>query len=289
MRHKSFSIGFFRVKGQSLFQEQVGGKSGQRQNAQLSPHRYRQGRHRARIPLLKDDAFSGKTGRTWIRKPPKPPSCSNDSREATVGKRKSCSRRKKNELLTPSASRHVDGTTIQGCYWIPALLSEEIPEPDGPPVRVRLLGERSSSLFRDTQGRIGLLDEHLCPIAGTSLFFSAATEDCGLRCIYPRLEITTIEGNGPRNARGAYRQPVKKQSSSYGVTLYRGRRVGINFHGSQEEKPVFPTYAGRRVRSSKFYIAQESLECKLSSSFGRRRRSSHLNTCIKVFKPDGAA
>ena len=26
-------------------------------------------------------------------------------------------------------------------YWIPALLSEEIPDPDGPPVRVRLLGE----------------------------------------------------------------------------------------------------------------------------------------------------
>lgn len=40
-------------------------------------------------------------------------------------------------------------------YWIPALLSEEIPKPDCPPVRVRILGEELVA-FRDSQGRIGL-------------------------------------------------------------------------------------------------------------------------------------
>jgi hypothetical protein len=29
-------------------------------------------------------------------------------------------------------------------YWMPALLAEELPEPDCPPVRVKLLGERCS-------------------------------------------------------------------------------------------------------------------------------------------------
>ena len=43
-------------------------------------------------------------------------------------------------------------------YWIPALLSWELGEPDGPPVRVKLLGEELVA-FRDTNGRIGLLDE----------------------------------------------------------------------------------------------------------------------------------
>ena len=66
-------------------------------------------------------------------------------------------------------------------YWIPALLSEEIPEPDSPPVRVRLLGEDLVA-FRDSQGRVGLLDEH-CAHRGTSLFFGR-NEECGLRCIY---------------------------------------------------------------------------------------------------------
>ena len=38
-------------------------------------------------------------------------------------------------------------------YWQPALLSEELPEPDGPPVRVRLLGENLLA-FRDTEGNV---------------------------------------------------------------------------------------------------------------------------------------
>ncbi|HUY07686.1 MAG TPA: hypothetical protein VMU99_10545, partial [Acidimicrobiales bacterium] len=36
-------------------------------------------------------------------------------------------------------------------YWIPACLSEEIFEPDGPPVRVRLLSEDLVA-FRDSSG-----------------------------------------------------------------------------------------------------------------------------------------
>src|SRR5919202_1628516 len=66
-------------------------------------------------------------------------------------------------------------------YWLPALLSEEIPEPDCPPVQVRLLGEELVA-FRDSQGRIGLLEEH-CLHRGTSLYYGR-NEACGLRCIY---------------------------------------------------------------------------------------------------------
>ena len=66
-------------------------------------------------------------------------------------------------------------------YWIPALLSNEIPEPDSAPVRVRLLDEDLVA-FRDSEGRVGLLDEH-CSHRGTSLFFGR-NEECGLRCIY---------------------------------------------------------------------------------------------------------
>ncbi len=66
-------------------------------------------------------------------------------------------------------------------YWVPAMLSSELPKPDCPPVRVVLLGERLIA-FRDSQGRVGLLD-HLCPHRGASLFF-ARSEECGLRCVY---------------------------------------------------------------------------------------------------------
>ena len=66
-------------------------------------------------------------------------------------------------------------------YWIPALLSEELPHADSDPVRVRLMGENLIA-FRDSDGRLGLLDE-FCPHRGVSLFF-ARNEECGLRCSY---------------------------------------------------------------------------------------------------------
>jgi phenylpropionate dioxygenase-like ring-hydroxylating dioxygenase large terminal subunit len=66
-------------------------------------------------------------------------------------------------------------------YWHPILYSYELPEADGPPVRVRLLCE-SLIAFRDSNGRIGLVEEH-CPHRGASLFFGR-NEDCGIRCIY---------------------------------------------------------------------------------------------------------
>ena len=46
-------------------------------------------------------------------------------------------------------------------YWVPVCLIEEVSEPDGRPVKARILGE-DLVVFRDTQGRVGILDEH-CP------------------------------------------------------------------------------------------------------------------------------
>jgi phthalate 4,5-dioxygenase len=66
-------------------------------------------------------------------------------------------------------------------YWIPTLLDWELPERDCPPVRVKLLGERLIA-FRDSEGRIGMIDE-FCAHRGVSLWFGR-NEECGLRCSY---------------------------------------------------------------------------------------------------------
>jgi phenylpropionate dioxygenase-like ring-hydroxylating dioxygenase large terminal subunit len=54
-------------------------------------------------------------------------------------------------------------------YWLPALLSSELPGRDSDPVRVVLLGEKLIA-FRDTNGQVGLIENH-CPHRGASLFF----------------------------------------------------------------------------------------------------------------------
>jgi phenylpropionate dioxygenase-like ring-hydroxylating dioxygenase large terminal subunit len=66
-------------------------------------------------------------------------------------------------------------------YWIPIALGTELPEPDCPQIRVRVLGEDLLA-FRDTSGAVGLIDE-FCAHRGVSLFFGR-NEECGVRCPY---------------------------------------------------------------------------------------------------------
>ena len=85
-----------------------------------------------------------------------------------------------NELLCRVGPGTAMGSLLRQ-YWIPALVGSELPAPDGPPVRVRLLGENLVA-FRATSGRVGLIQSH-CPHRGASLFFGR-NEDEGLRCVY---------------------------------------------------------------------------------------------------------
>src|SRR5579862_2260482 len=75
--------------------------------------------------------------------------------------------RDENQLLTGTAHDTPAGQYFRR-YWLPALLSSELPMPDCPPVRLRMMGEDLIA-FRDSQGRIGILDE-FCPHRLASLF-----------------------------------------------------------------------------------------------------------------------
>jgi phenylpropionate dioxygenase-like ring-hydroxylating dioxygenase large terminal subunit len=85
-----------------------------------------------------------------------------------------------NELLTQTGPGTSAGDLFRQ-YWLPALLAEELPENDAPPVRVKILSERLIA-FRDSEGRYGLIDE-FCAHRGVSLWFGRV-EECGLRCAY---------------------------------------------------------------------------------------------------------
>ena len=88
--------------------------------------------------------------------------------------------REENEYLTQTGPGAPMGDYMRR-FWTPFMLSNEIAEPDGPPVRVRVLGE-SLLAFRNSDGEVGLVDE-FCPHRRVSLFFGR-NEECGLRCVY---------------------------------------------------------------------------------------------------------
>ncbi len=85
-----------------------------------------------------------------------------------------------NEFLTRVGPGTPMGDLIRQ-YWIPALPSFELPAPDSPPKKVRLLGENLVA-FRNSDGEVGMVVES-CPHRGASLFFGR-NEEGGLRCVY---------------------------------------------------------------------------------------------------------
>src|SRR6195256_5812872 len=87
---------------------------------------------------------------------------------------------KENELLTRVGQGTPMGEFLRR-FWLPALLSDELPQADGDPIRTRVLGEDLIA-FRDSNGKVGLVSA-FCPHRRAPLFFGR-NEECGLRCVY---------------------------------------------------------------------------------------------------------
>jgi phthalate 4,5-dioxygenase len=67
---------------------------------------------------------------------------------------------KENELLTRVGPGTPMGNLLRR-FWLPALLSDELPEADGDPIRTRTLSEDLVA-FRDSNGNVGMVDAY-CP------------------------------------------------------------------------------------------------------------------------------
>ena len=72
-----------------------------------------------------------------------------------------------NVLLTRTGPGTAMGDVFRH-FWQPVALSAELAEPDGPPIRVRILGEDLRA-FRSTDGSIGVVSPR-CPHRGADLF-----------------------------------------------------------------------------------------------------------------------
>jgi phthalate 4,5-dioxygenase oxygenase subunit len=164
--------------------------------------------------------------------------------------------REENELITRVGPGTPMGDTMRR-YWIPALLSHEIPEPDCPPARVRLLGEDLVA-FRDSSGCIGLLEE-FCPHRRVSLYFGR-NEDCGLRCIYHgwKFDVTgacTEMMNEP---------PENDFSHKVRATAYPTCELGgvvWAYLGPAERMPPVPKFAWTQAPEPNRHVTKVIEEC----------------------------
>ena len=149
-------------------------------------------------------------------------------------------------------------------------------------MRVRLLGEDLVA-FRDTRGRIGLLDEH-CAHRGTSLFFGR-NEECGLRCIYHGWKYD-VEGHVLETPAEPASSQLKNKVHHTAYPCVEAGGMVFTFMGAREEMPVFPTYAWLGVPQQQIYIAKSLLECNYLQGLDGDCDSAHLNYLHRIFKPD---
>ena len=90
-----------------------------------------------------------------------------------------------NELLCRVGPGTLMGDVMRQ-YWLPAMLSSELPAPDSDPLRVMLLGEQLIA-FRDSNGKVGLLANN-CPHRGCVTFLWPQRGERAALCL-PRLEV----------------------------------------------------------------------------------------------------
>jgi phthalate 4,5-dioxygenase len=158
-------------------------------------------------------------------------------------------------------------------YWLPALLSSELPAPDCPPVRVRIMGEDLIA-FRDTQGRAGLLDE-FCPHRLASLYWGR-NEECGLRCVYHgwKFDVTGACVDMP-NEPPEYGFNNKVRTTAYPAEEYGG--VIWVYMGSPDQRPTLPKLEWARVPESHRYISKRRQETNYLQAIEGGIDSSHSN------------
>src|SRR5882762_1693613 len=141
-------------------------------------------------------------------------------------------------------------------YWAPFLLASEIPEPDCPPVRVKLMGE-PLVCFRDSKGQIGLVDE-FCAHRGVSLWFGQ-NEECGLRCPYHgwKYDVTGQCIDVPSEPEGNFAKNIKLKS--YPCIEKAG--IVWAYMGPPELQPPEPALEWTDVAAPQRFVSKRVQEC----------------------------
>jgi phthalate 4,5-dioxygenase oxygenase subunit len=159
-----------------------------------------------------------------------------------------------NEVLTRVGPGTPTGELFRR-FWLPALLSEEVLEPDCAPVRLKILCEDLLA-FRDSSGRVGIVEAY-CAHRGASLFF-ARNEERGLRCAYHGWKFD-VDGHCvdiPNDARVKDNPRVR---SALGILSYPIREAGgivWVYMGPKERMPCAPDFEWTRVPEGYCHVSR---------------------------------
>lgn len=147
-------------------------------------------------------------------------------------------------------------------YWQPVALTDTVARPDGPPVRVRILGE-DLVLFRATDGRFGLVAER-CPHRTASMYWGR-NEENGLRCVYHGLKFD-VDGNcvdAPcvTTTSAAQLAAIQRQLRIRAYPCIERADLVWTYMGPPELKPAFPELEWTLVPKTHRLTTRHIQEC----------------------------
>lgn len=178
-----------------------------------------------------------------------------------------------NEILC-----HVEGDAPMGKlmrqHWIPACMVEEVSEPDCAPVKVRLLGE-NIVVWRDTEGRVGALDE-LCPHRRASLAFGR-NEECGLRCLYHGWKMD-VNGNIVDMASESDGSKMMKRLKHKAYAVRESGGIVWIWMGDQNNVGAFQIPLWQRSEDSRISIMKMHAACNWAQVLEGAIDSSHSSS-----------
>ncbi len=191
--------------------------------------------------------------------------------------------KEQNELMCRIGPGTPMGQAIRQ-VWLPALRSARL-EADGTPVRVRLLGQDFVA-FRDTNGRVGFLDEG-CPHRGVSLALGR-NEECGLRCIFHGWKIS-VDGEVvevPSEPEGS------NLASKVRVKHYKVHEAGglvWVYLGEEEEASQFPAFGFEKMPLENVLVRKSVVNCNWVGLVEGLLDSSHVTSLHTAWLPHGDA
>ena len=161
-----------------------------------------------------------------------------------------------NEKLT-RVGPGTPGGELMRRYWQPILLSSELPEPDGAPVRVRLLCEDLVA-FRDSEGSVGLVDAY-CPHRRAPMFFGR-NEECGLRCVYHGWKFDR-DGNCTDMPSESEGTPLQARVKIKSYPTFEKAGVVFAYMGPADRKPPPPDYEWMRAPDTHRFVSKTYEAC----------------------------
>jgi len=181
-------------------------------------------------------------------------------------------KKEQNDLVTQTGPGTPMGNLFRR-YWLPLLLSEQLPTADGEPVRVEILSEKLLA-FRDTSGRLGVIDE-FCAHRGVSLWFGR-NEANGIRCPYHGWKFD-YSGQCVDVPSEADESGFKDRIKLKGYPLIERGGVIWVYMGPAEHTPPLPEWEFATVPAEQSYMSKRFQDCNWLQALEGGIDSSHVS------------